>query len=83
MLSHQITRGDRKDKPSSFNKDLNHLISAAVLARALYSAYVLYRATVACFLQLHEMRFLPKKTQKLPVDRRSSLLPAQLALENA
>jgi hypothetical protein len=34
-------------------------------------------ATVACLRQLQDMRLLPKKMQKLPVERRSSRLPAQ------
>ena len=61
MLSHQRTVEDGGGWPSSVRREWSHLTSAAALARALYSASVLERATVACFLQLQEIRFLPKK----------------------
>ena len=63
MLSHQRTCGDAHDCPSSCRRDWSHFTSAAAFARALYSASVLERATVTCFLQLQEMRFVPKKIQ--------------------
>jgi hypothetical protein len=49
-----------------------HISSAVVLATALYSASVLDRDTVACFLALQEIRFGPKNTAKPPVDFLSS-----------
>jgi hypothetical protein len=63
MLSHQSTGGAEIGRPSSDSKDCNHESSAAVFAKALYSASMLDLATVTCFLQLYEIRFVPKKTQ--------------------
>jgi hypothetical protein len=68
---------------NSFNNFCTHIISTVALANALYSASVLDRETVACFLAIQEIRLLPRKTAKPPVDRRSSTHPAQSASENA
>ena len=57
------------------------MISAVVLATALYSALVLDQDTVACFHALHDTRLGPKYTAKAPVERRSSRHPAQSASE--
>jgi hypothetical protein len=83
MLSHHKSGGACKVRPSSRKRDCIHLILVAVLARALYSASVLDQATVTCLRQLQEIRFFPRKTQKLPVERLSSLLPAQSTSEKA
>lgn len=48
---------------SSEQRDRIQESSAALLARGLYSASVLDLTTVCCFLQLHEMRFLPREIQ--------------------
>jgi hypothetical protein len=69
MVSHRSIRGTGTGMPSSVSKDCNHESSATVFAKALYSASVLDRATVACFLQLQEMRLLLKKTQYPLVER--------------
>lgn len=65
----------------SFNKVYIHMISAVVLAKALYSASVLERDTVACFLALQDTRLDHKNTANPHVDRLSSRLPAQSAYE--
>ena len=49
------------------------------VSNALYSASVDDRDTVGCFLELHEIKFGPKKRAYPPMERRSSALPAQLA----
>lgn len=53
------------------------------LASTLYSNSVLERETVACFLELHEIKFEPKKIAYPSVDLQSSMLPAQSASVNA
>lgn len=63
MLSHHNTGGIGTLIPSSINKDWSQANSAAAFANALYLASVLDLATVACFLQLQDMRFFPKKIQ--------------------
>jgi hypothetical protein len=59
------------------------MTSAVALARDLYSASVLDRDTVGCFLALQEIKFGPKYMANPQVDLLSSTFPAQSASENA
>jgi len=81
MLSHHNTREQVTGAPSSKRRAHNHLVSTTALARALYSASVLDRATVFYFLQAQEIRLSPRNTQKPPVERQSSRHPTQSVSE--
>lgn len=59
------------------------MISAAALARALYSASVEDCATVVYFLADQETKLEPRNTQYPLVERLSNVLPAQSASEYA
>jgi len=83
MLSHHNIWGILIGMTSSDSRDFNQDSSATVLNNALYSASVLDRATMACFLQLQKIRLFPRKTQYPHLDRRSSLHSAQSASEKA
>jgi len=74
ILSHHNIGGTQIGIPSSDSRDYQES-SAAVFDNALYLVLVLDHATVACFLQLQEIKLFPTKTQYPPVDRRSSLHP--------
>jgi hypothetical protein len=58
-LSHHNRGGDLGLNPSSFNKASIQIISAVAFARDLYSASVLDREIVGCFLALHDIRLGP------------------------
>jgi hypothetical protein len=83
MLSHHSRAAAGCCIWSSANNFCTHIISAVALARALYSASVLERGTVAYFLAHQEIRFEPRNTANLPVDRRSSTQPTQSTSEKA
>lgn len=46
----------------------NQVIFPTVIAIVRYSASVLHRDTIGCFLVVHETKFFPRKVQKLLVD---------------
>ena len=69
--------------PSSSSRVSIHITSAVAFARDLYSALVLERDTVACFLAFQDIRLDPRKIAKPPVDLLSSGHPTQSASENA
>jgi hypothetical protein len=64
-----------------FEKGGQPIVSEAALASARYSASVEDRATVLCFLDVHEMGLGPKKLMYIDVDVRSSTFLAQSASE--
>jgi hypothetical protein len=76
MLSHQRTGGWFWEIPNSLSRDCTHIISAVALAIVVYSALVLLRDIVACLRALQAIKFNPKNIACLPVDSRSSRLPA-------
>jgi hypothetical protein len=61
ILSHQSTGGTETERPSSVSSDYSQQSSIEALDNALYSASILDHATIACFLQLQEIRLVPKK----------------------
>lgn len=70
-LSHQRMGSLEREMPMSESKDCIHNNSQVELAKLRYSASVVDRATVSCFLEHQETRFDPRKTQYAPVDLRS------------
>jgi hypothetical protein len=58
--------------PSSCRSFRTHITSIVALATDLYSAAVEDLDTVACFLALQEIKFVPRNTAKPPVDLLSS-----------
>ena len=62
---------------------MSHVNSTVVLAIARYSALVLKREIVGCFLAHQEIMFCPKNVQKPVVDHLVVGQPAQFALEKA
>ena len=71
--------GDWTGARSSDNSDLAHYSLAAVAIIARYSTTVEERAIVRCFVELQEIGLAPRKMRKVPVEVRSSWLPAQFA----
>ena len=69
--------------PNSSSNVSTHITSAVAFARDLYSASILDRETVACFLAVQDIRLDPRKTAKPPVDLLSSGHPAQSTSEKA
>ena len=57
----------------------SHISSQVVSAIAMYSASELLRDTVCCFLDRHEIKESPRKTQYLVIDYRESGQAAQSA----
>lgn len=62
---------------------LSQIISDAAWARAQYSDFVLEWATALCFLEDHETKLLPTKTQYAATNLPSSILEAESSFENA
>jgi hypothetical protein len=52
-----------KVTPSSLRRAWIQVSCADAFAKALYSDSVLDRATVGCFFELHDSRFLTRKVQ--------------------
>jgi len=78
-LSHHIKGGVERKIPKSLRSIRIQYNSAAVEAKALYSASVDDLETVDCFLADHVMGQFPKNTTMLEMDLRSTGSPAQSA----
>lgn len=82
MLSHHRTSLEATRKLILWSNELTQVTSAAKLAKERYSDSVLERETTTpCFLEDHETRNSPKKTQYPATNILSSRLAAQSALE--
>jgi hypothetical protein len=82
-LSHYRHDRSRRVTPSSRTRASTQINSAVAFASALYSASVLERDIVGCFLALQEIKLGPMKMANPPVERLSSRSPAQSASEYA
>ena len=80
-LSHNSWGDSLTGNASSLKRVDNHVVSEAAFASARYSASVVDRTTALCFFELQEMGLDPKKLIYAEVDVRSSIFPAQSALE--
>ena len=76
-LSQCMTVSEECVRPITSNSQQRARSSDVVSARAQYSALVLKRDTICCFLLCQEIRESPKKKQKPIVKRRSVGSPAQ------
>jgi hypothetical protein len=76
-----MTVGEECVRPISSNSQRRARSLEVVSVRARYSASVLERDTICCFLLCQEIKESPKKKQKPVVERRSVGSPAQSASE--
>jgi hypothetical protein len=83
IFSHQIQAAGGVEIYNSLRRDWSHITSATALAIDLYSASVLERDTVGCFLALQEIGLDPKNMACPPIDLQSSEHPTQSASEKA
>lgn len=79
VLSHHIIDLVDKGISSSLRMDLIHVISLVTEARHHYSASILERATVGCFLTDHKIGLVPRNIHKPEVDLLVSKQAAQSA----
>ena len=77
LLSQKINEDELVLKPKSVRRYLNHTSSLVTAAIARYSASVEDFETMVCFLDFHEIKESPKKTQKPVTERLVSIHPAQ------
>lgn len=82
-LSHHITGALRSLICGSFSNDKIQVISAVTRSKHLYSAPVLDQDTMCCFLDCHDIRFDPRRTQNPEVDLLSSGSEAQSSSQKA
>ena len=73
--------GDYTRTRSSDNINFTHFSLIEVAAIERYSTLVEDRATIHCFVELHEIGLAPRNMRKAPMEVRSSGLPAQSASE--
>ena len=72
-VAHIVVEGSAMGAPRSFNIRLSHTASQTAIVAPLYSASLLDKATVGCFLQLQEIAPLPREKTNTDVDRQSAL----------
>lgn len=63
MLQHKVKGGCKIEIHDSFKRDFTQISSAVTKANDMYSTTVLLLETTFFFLDFHETKFSPKKTQ--------------------